>query len=122
MILTDKLFITCPRGLEDPLSSEISTLLGLEPIIDAGGVHIKGSDESIYKLNLTTRTSMLVLQEITSYKSTGIEDLYKKVKSYPWHKLISSSDTFSIRTKINSKLFQRSLYSVHPLAYSSQVI
>jgi putative N6-adenine-specific DNA methylase len=108
MTLTDKLFITCPRGLEEPLSNEISALLGLEPIIDAGGVHIKGSDESIYKLNLSTRTSMLVLQEITSFKSTGIEDLYKKVKSYPWHKLISSSDTFSIRSKINSRLFQRS--------------
>ena len=108
MTLTDKLFITCPRGLEDPLSNEISTILGLKPSINAGGVYIRGGEKEIYKLNLQSRTSMLVLQEITSFKSTGIEDLYKKVKSYPWHKLISSSDTFSIRSKINSRLFQRS--------------
>ena len=108
MTLTDNLFITCPRGLEDPLSSEIETLLGVTPSINAGGVHVKGREESIYKLNLHTRTSMLVLQEIISFKSDGIEDLYEKVKSYPWHKLISSSETFSIRSKINSKLFERS--------------
>ena len=108
MTLTDNLFITCPRGLEDPLSSEIETLLGVTPSINAGGVYVKGREESIYKLNLHTRTSMLVLQEITSFKSDGIEDLYEKVKSYPWNKLISSSETFSIRSKINSKLFQRS--------------
>ena len=108
MTLTNKLFVTCPRGLEEPLSDELSTLLGQKPIIDAGGVHLKGGPDYIYKLNLETRTSMLVLQEITSFKSTDMEDLYKKVKSYPWHKLISSSDTFSIRTKINSKVFERS--------------
>mgnify|MGYP001242276083 CR=1 FL=1 len=108
MTLTDNLFITCPRGLEEPLCEEITNLLGSNPIIDAGGVHIKGNRESIYKLNLSTRTSMLVLQEITNFTSSGIEDLYEKVKSYPWHTLISSSDTFSIRTKVNSKIFQRS--------------
>ena len=108
MILTDNLFVTCPRGLEEPLSNEIDTLLGIKPQIDAGGVQIKGSIESIYKLNLYTRTSMLVLQQVTRFNSSNIEDLYKKIKSFPWHKLISSSDTISIRTKVNSRVFQRS--------------
>ena len=108
MTLTDNLFITCPRGLEEPLSSEIHALLGIKPSVNAGGVHIKGKEESIYKLNLYTRTSMLVLREITSFQSNGIENLYDKVKSYPWHQLISSSDTFSIRSKINSRVFQKS--------------
>ena len=108
MILTDNLFITCPRGLEEPLSNEINTLLGLKPQIGAGGVKIKGDIESVYKLNIYTRTSMLVLQEITRFNSKDIQDLYQKIKSYPWHKLISSSDTLSIRTKVNSRVFQRS--------------
>ena len=108
MILTDNLFITCPRGLEEPLSDEINTLLGLKPQLDFGGVRIKGNIDSIYKLNLYTRTSMLVLQEITRFNSKDTQDLCKKIKSYPWHKLISSSQTFSIRTKVNSRVFQRS--------------
>ena len=108
MILTDNLFITCPRGLEEPLSNEINTLLRSKSQIDAGGVKIKGDIESIYKLNLYTRTSMLVLQEIIRFNSKDIQDLYQKIKSYPWHKLISSSDTLSIRTKVNSRVFQRS--------------
>ena len=108
MILTDKLFVTCPRGLEEPLSNEIITLLGKKPYIDSGGVHVEGRLDCIYKLNLETRCSMFVLQEIVTFSSSGIEDLYEKVKSYPWYKLILSSDTFSIRLKVNSKVFKGS--------------
>ena len=62
MILTDNIFVTCPRGLEESLSYEITAILGKNPSIDSGGVYVKGGLDYIYKLKLETRTSMLVLK------------------------------------------------------------
>ena len=72
MILTNKLFLTCPRGLEEVLTEEIKLISGKESSIDAGGVHLTGSQEDIFKINLETRTSMLVLQEISTFSSNNI--------------------------------------------------
>ena len=110
MILTDKLFITCPRGLEESLAREIKEILDKPSKIDLGGVHLKGDEKDVFRLNLETRSSMFVLQEITRFSLTKSNDLYDKVKSYPWHKIILPSETFSIKTRINSKLFAKSNY------------
>ena len=45
-------FLTCPRGLEEITSSDISQYLESNPILDKGGVSFKGSDEDMYKINL----------------------------------------------------------------------
>jgi len=110
MISTNKLFITCPRGLEESLSKEIKIISNKNSDIDSGGVHLKGDSEDIFKLNLQTRSSMFVLQELTTFSSTDVDDLYDRVKSYSWHKLISPSQTFSIKTRVNSNFFQKSNY------------
>ena len=110
MISKNKLFITCPRGLEEPLAQEIKIILDKSSRIDSGGVHLKGSDQDIFKLNLETRCSMFVLKEIGVFSCLNVNDLYDKIKSHPWHKLISISETFSIKTRVNSKLFKSSNY------------
>jgi len=110
MILTNKLFVTCPRGLEEPLSKEIKEILDKPSEVDLGGVHLKGDEKDIFRLNLETRSSMFVLQEITRFSCIKPDDLYNKVKSYPWHKIMLPSDTFSIKTRVNSKFFPKSNY------------
>ena len=110
MILTNKLFITCPRGLEESLSKEVKIILNKNSKIDSGGIHLEGTSEDIFKLNLQTRSSMFVLQELIRFSSENIDELYDRVKSYSWHKLISPSQTFSIKTRVNSKIFERSNY------------
>ena len=106
--MRNKIFVTCPRGLEEVLSEELKTILGKDITPDHGGVHVDGDISDIYKINLSSRIAMHVLQQVISIKSTNINQLYTLVKSHNWSKLITKDDTFSIRTRVNSSIFRNS--------------
>ena len=77
----NKIFVTCPRGLEQVTSEELSSILDKENTVDHGGVHLKGDFSDICKINLSSRTGMHVLQEVMSIRSTSINHLYTLIKS-----------------------------------------
>jgi len=106
--MENKIFVTCPRGLEQVTSEELSLILDKENTVDHGGVHLKGNFSDICKINLSSRTGMHVLQEVMSIRSTNINQLYTLIKSYKWSNLITKDDTFSIRTRVNSSIFKNS--------------
>ena len=109
--MSNEYFITCPRGLEDITSSDISSHINDVPITLKGGVAFKGSKEDMYLINLYSRTGMYVLKKFHSFKSYDYDDLYKKVYNLNWTKNIGNQKTFSIRTKINSHKFQNLNYT-----------
>ena len=109
--MSNEYFITCPRGLEDITSSDISSHIKDDPIPLKGGVAFKGSKEDMYLINLYSRTGMYVLKKIHSFKSYNHDDLYKKVYNLNWTKNIGIKKTFSIRTKINSDKFKNLNYT-----------
>jgi len=106
--MESRIFVTCPRGLEEVTSKELSLLLNKENMIDHGGVHLKANISDIYRINLSSRTGMHVLQEIMNVKSKDLDELYTLVKSHNWSPLISKDETFSIRTRVNSLIFKNS--------------
>ena len=61
-----KIFITCPKGIENLLAEEAKSL-GLENIgFTVGGVHGEASLEAIYQLNLWSRLGNRVLLSLFS--------------------------------------------------------
>ena len=106
--MESRIFVTCPRGLEQVTSQELSLLLNKKNTIYPGGVHLNGDIPDTYKINLASRTAMHVLQEIMSVRSNNLNELYTLIKSYKWSNLITKDETFSIRTRVNSSIFKNS--------------
>ena len=100
-------FVTCPRGLEEVTSKEISSLLNTESDTDSGGVHLKASLDEIYKLNISLRTAMHVLEEVCTFNASTIDQIYEQVISFSWSEIIALDKTFSIRTRVNSKQIRK---------------
>ena len=70
--MENRVFVTCPHGLEDVTAKEIKNITGIHSAISVGGVSIVCSLQQIYELNYTLRTATHVLQEICNFKSTNI--------------------------------------------------
>ena len=105
--MKDSIFVTCPRGLEEVTSKEISLLLDRESKIDSGGVHLEASLNEIYKLNISLRTAMHVLQKVHTFNASSIDQIYEQVINLNWSDIISPDKTFSIRTRVNSNKIRK---------------
>ena len=57
-------YITCPRGLEETTSLDISSHIKTPAIPDKGGVFFNGSLKDMYTVNLYSRTGMFVLKKL----------------------------------------------------------
>lgn len=108
MISPDRIFITCPRGLEEVTADQIKSITGNKVYPTPGGVSLSCDIVDIYKLNYALRTATYVLQEIISFRAANIFDLYSKIKDYNWSNFIDSSDTISIRARVKSKHYKNS--------------
>tara|TARA_Y100000590_G_scaffold417009_1_gene516296 strand:+ start:3624 stop:4763 length:1140 start_codon:yes stop_codon:yes gene_type:complete len=103
-------YLTCPRGLEEVTAKQISQYIQSKPIVDLGGVKFKGNKEDMYNVNLHSRTGMHLLQEIYSFNINHEKDIYKKIYSFEWKKILNPNKTFLIKTKLKSQVFKNSNY------------
>ena len=56
-----KLYLTCPRGLEQVLFNETSNYINQKIKIDSGGITLHGKSEDIYRINYKSRVAMNLL-------------------------------------------------------------
>ena len=101
-------FLTCPRGLEDVTKKQISNYINTPIVLDKGGVHFNGNLKDMYAINLHSRTGMRVLKNLFSFSINKTNDLYKSIYRLNWEKIIDVNKTFSIKTKLKTKLFTNS--------------
>ena len=102
--------LTCPIGLENVTADGISPFCS-EILINKGKIAFKADIESVYKINLYSRTGMHLLIKIMDAKAENTDQLYKTTFDYPWHEWIEPIDTFSIRSRIKSKNINNSNYA-----------
>ncbi len=88
----------------------ITTLPGLEPILEEElnelGFEVQqkgrqvisclGTEESIYRLNLSLRTGLRVLWEIRQVPIQTVQELYREAKALPWEKYIFPHQTIAV--------------------------
>ena len=96
---TYSLFVTCPRGLEAPLSQELEQLKCQDIRAVDGGVACKGSMEQVYRINLHSRTASRVLLRLTKSGYRSEQDIYKAAKNIRWTNWFDLEQTFKVKVE-----------------------
>ncbi len=93
------LFITCPRGLETPLTEELAALNCQDIQAVDGGVSCKGSLEQVYRINLHSCTASRVLLRLTKGSYRDEADIYKLAKNIHWSGWFTLEQTFKVKVE-----------------------
>ena len=96
---TYSLFVTCPRGLEAPLSQELEQLKCQDIRAVDGGVACKGGMEQVYRVNLHSRTASRVLLRLTKSGYRSEQDIYKAAKNIRWTDWFDLEQTFKVKVE-----------------------
>ena len=96
---TYSLFVTCPRGLEAPLSQELEQLKCQDIRAVDGGVACKGGMEQVYRINLHSRTASRVLLRLTKSGYRNEQDIYKAAKNIRWTDWFGLEQTFKVKVE-----------------------
>ena len=96
---TYSLFVTCPRGLEAPLSQELEQLKCQDIRAVDGGVACKGGMEKVYRINLHSRTASRVLLRLTKSGYRSEQDIYKAAKNIRWTDWFDLEQTFKVKVE-----------------------
>ena len=102
-----KLYLTCPRGLEQVLFNEIQDYTSQKIYLDKGGISFNGNLEDIYRINYKTRIGMNLYIELFNTNISNYNDLYSKIFHFDWSKVLSPDNTFAIKTKLNSNILTK---------------
>lgn len=93
----EQFFATCPRGLEQALADEL-TSLGAEALeITGGGVAFSGSMAVCYAANLHSRLATRILLRVSAGKYKNEEDVYQGALAVYWHKWFEASRTIAVK-------------------------
>ena len=106
-----KLLVTCPHGLEDITAKQISQLSNNKIKINRGGVSLEASTALMYQINLHVRTAMHVLWEVANLNAKDYDELHEQLIEIPWEFYMHSKQTFMIKTKSFSKIFENPSFS-----------
>ena len=96
---TYSLFVTCPRGLEAPLSQELEQFKCQDIRAVDGGVACKGGMEQVYRINLHSRTASRVLLRLTKSGYRNEQDIYKAAKNIRWMDWFDLEQTFKVKVE-----------------------
>ena len=96
---TYSLFVTCPRGLEAPLSQELEQFKCQDIRAVDGGVACKGGMGQVYRINLHSRTASRVLLRLTKSGYRSEQDIYKAAKNIRWTDWFNLEQTFKVKVE-----------------------
>ncbi len=91
-----KLFITCPKGLENLLQDEIESLGGQNTRQTVAGVYTEGELELAYRLCLWSRLGNRVLMPLAEGEVEEAEALYALVQQVDWLAHLRPSGTMTV--------------------------
>ena len=95
-------------GFEDLLVNELKNLGATR--ISKGNRMVKfyGDKGFLYKANLCLRTALRILKPIASSKINNEKQLYNFVQSIAWDHYLEESDSFVVKSTVNSTIFSHS--------------
>ncbi|MBF25346.1 MAG: RNA methyltransferase [Flavobacteriales bacterium] len=97
-------------GLEPLLKDELEKINAKKIQIGNRCVYFTGNNELMYRANIQLRTALKILKEISIFKSKNEHELYKNINRIKWDKIMTTSQTFSVTSTVNSKYFSHSNY------------
>lgn len=97
-------------GLEEILVKEIEDLGGQNIEQHHRAVSFEADLETLYRINLWSRTALRVLKPILQFKAHNETVFYKRLRRYDWTKLFSLEETFKINSTVSSDRFTHSKF------------
>ena len=102
-----KIFITCPRGLEEVLVGELNALALQHIHAVDGGVDCVGSWEQVYQINLHSRVASRVLIELIRGACAREDQMYDLAKKVVWTNWFAVTDTIKMNVTGKRTPFKR---------------
>ncbi|MGH8516262.1 MAG: bifunctional 23S rRNA (guanine(2069)-N(7))-methyltransferase RlmK/23S rRNA (guanine(2445)-N(2))-methyltransferase RlmL [Panacagrimonas sp.] len=96
MTETLPLFVTCPRGLEPLLVTELIGLGATEAKERRGGVACSGPPDLAYRASLWSRLASRVLLPLTNFPLVDADGLYAGARTVDWPALFAPDSSFVI--------------------------
>ncbi|MFN8428611.1 MAG: class I SAM-dependent RNA methyltransferase [Spirosomataceae bacterium] len=106
-----EIIATTLMGLETELSKEIEVLGGQKIEVLKRAVRFYGDDALMYAANISLRTALRVLIPIDEFPANNENDLYYKVKSFPWENIFGLHQTFAIEAVTSGEYFKHSKFT-----------
>ncbi len=94
-----KLYLPCPRGLEQALEEEIRDIPGCGAEVrarHAAGIALRGSLRDVMLLNLHSRIASRVLLQVAEAAATQADDVYRLALRQPWERWFDPSQTLRV--------------------------
>lgn len=89
-------FASCPKGLVEPLETELKNL-GLHPYDRSqNGVFFESNWEGCYKVNLYSRFASRVLMPVLNFPAYQPEELYNNIRKHDFTKYINVNQTIKV--------------------------
>src|SRR5437764_15259708 len=104
-------FVTCARGLEPILATELAQIGASEIAPGRGGVAFAGDRATLYRANLWLRTAIRVLQPILEADVASPDDLYDAVRSLDWSRYLTPEHTLAVDCNVHDSQITHSKYA-----------
>ena len=91
-------FASCPRGLENILTQELTEIKAEEILQTDGGVSFSGTLETLYRANISSRIATRILYRIKSGTYLKEDDIFEAALSIVWSDLFDVTKTIKVST------------------------
>ena len=91
------IFLVATPGLEAPLAAEAAAL-GWTPVVQPGGVTIRGNWTDVWRANLALRGATRVLARIGGFRAMHLAQLDKRARKFTWGGLLRPGMTVKVET------------------------
>lgn len=91
------IFLVATPGLEAPLAAEAAAL-GWQPVVQPGGVTIRGTWRDVWRANLQLRGATRVLARIGGFRAMHLAQLDKRARKFPWSDLLRPDVPVKVET------------------------
>jgi 23S rRNA (guanine2445-N2)-methyltransferase / 23S rRNA (guanine2069-N7)-methyltransferase len=92
----NRIFASCPKGLEELLASELETLGAEQVRLTVAGVYADGPLSFAYQACLWSRLANRILLPLDKFDVDRADDLYEGVKSIPWHQHLTPRQSIAV--------------------------
>lgn len=90
------LFVTCPKGLEELLTQELTSFGATSVRQTVAGVHAEGDLAFAYRCCLWSRLANRVLLPLGSWPAPDADAIYRAAAAVPWEQHFDVDSTFAI--------------------------
>jgi 23S rRNA (guanine2445-N2)-methyltransferase / 23S rRNA (guanine2069-N7)-methyltransferase len=105
-----KLFISCPKGVENPLQDELTHLGLIDFKQTVGGIYCSGEFEQVYDVCLWSRLANRVVWLLDQKTVNSTDDIYRCVNRITWPAVFPLTKTFAVDFKGTNKFIIHTNY------------